>query len=419
MVTWAAPLAGLLTLAAVLPVLAHLLSRRRPARMPFPTLRFVRAASPVTRRVSRRVQDWPLLLLRLAIVALIAAAAAGPTWTTAQRQQAWQHRLHRVFVVEDAAREMAADEIARLAKEATSAHVADAGNLAVALPRAIAHAASAVRSQQVELVLVWDGSRTALTPADLASVPSVIGVRLHPVRVALPAHAPTSRGVPPVTIVAADTDARARLDILAKLRALDLVAGPVPLRILWPGAAHVGMPDASTHAGTPEPGVLDQLADDARLRDAAQRSLVDARARRVEPREAAVLARSSDGVPLLHAWWADAQLVLALHAPPSSPLGVWSAIAAVEALSNPARSFARHADDVWTAAEIAAEQREPSMPLAPMRLPGGLDTRAAWALVLALLLVEQWARRARRTDLDTSTDVSSQPGATTDATHVA
>lgn len=55
---WATPAAWALAILAALPLLAHLWSRKRPAPLPFPTLRFLRAASPVSRRL-RRVQDWP------------------------------------------------------------------------------------------------------------------------------------------------------------------------------------------------------------------------------------------------------------------------------------------------------------------------------------------------------------------------
>jgi len=98
-VIWASPAAWALAILAALPVVAHLWSRKRPMALSFPTLRFLRAASPVSRRL-RRVQDWPLLLLRLAIVGVICAAAAGPTLSARWRQRAWQARLHRVIVVE-------------------------------------------------------------------------------------------------------------------------------------------------------------------------------------------------------------------------------------------------------------------------------------------------------------------------------
>ncbi|MBA2355541.1 MAG: BatA domain-containing protein, partial [Acidobacteria bacterium] len=57
--TWASPWAWAFALGVALPLIAHLWSRRQPRTLPFPTLRFLTAASPVSRRL-HRVQDWPL-----------------------------------------------------------------------------------------------------------------------------------------------------------------------------------------------------------------------------------------------------------------------------------------------------------------------------------------------------------------------
>jgi hypothetical protein len=69
-------LLGLLGLAA--PVVAHLLGRERPREIRFGAMRFLPAAEPsVTRR--RAVRDVPLLLVRLALLALLVFALARPT----------------------------------------------------------------------------------------------------------------------------------------------------------------------------------------------------------------------------------------------------------------------------------------------------------------------------------------------------
>ena len=61
--TFLAPLFLAATLAAVIPVVLHLINRQRAKDLPFPTLRFLRIAVQKTRR-RRRIQDLFLLLLR-------------------------------------------------------------------------------------------------------------------------------------------------------------------------------------------------------------------------------------------------------------------------------------------------------------------------------------------------------------------
>lgn len=63
--------------AAAVPIALHLLHRRNPQPVPFSTLRFLQAAVAQTRR-SRRVTQMLILLLRVAIVLLLAAAFARP-----------------------------------------------------------------------------------------------------------------------------------------------------------------------------------------------------------------------------------------------------------------------------------------------------------------------------------------------------
>ena len=63
--------------AATAPILIHLLTKPKPVRFPFPTLRFLRKA--VEQRKSRdRLRDWLLLALRTAAILLIAIAVARP-----------------------------------------------------------------------------------------------------------------------------------------------------------------------------------------------------------------------------------------------------------------------------------------------------------------------------------------------------
>ena len=76
-ITFADPLmlAGLV--AALIPIILHLLSRMRAPVVPFPTLRFLRLTSQKTAR-RRHLQQYFLLLLRVIVFALIAMAVAAP-----------------------------------------------------------------------------------------------------------------------------------------------------------------------------------------------------------------------------------------------------------------------------------------------------------------------------------------------------
>ena len=75
--------AGLL--AALLPVLLHLIARRPPERTALPTARFLAPDARTSLRLRRRPTDLLLLALRVLLLALLGAAAAGPAWLPRQR----------------------------------------------------------------------------------------------------------------------------------------------------------------------------------------------------------------------------------------------------------------------------------------------------------------------------------------------
>ncbi len=78
--TFAAPLFLIAALAGVIPVILHMINRQKAKDMPFATLRFLRISAEKTRR-RRRIQDALLMLLRAALLVLIALGLAGPTLT--------------------------------------------------------------------------------------------------------------------------------------------------------------------------------------------------------------------------------------------------------------------------------------------------------------------------------------------------
>ena len=379
---WALPWAGALAIAVVLPLVAHLWSRRQPTLRPFSTLRFLRASSPVARRL-QRVQDWPLLALRAAIVLLIVAAAAGPTVVTAGRLDAWRSRLHRVIVVETSAAANARSVVGEWQRTASSSEVLTAAAPMQALADASARATVAARESRTEIALAWSGRATALPPRALDAVPGHVGLRFAPI------DAPARPAVAvPLSVAAAPGDAA----VAARLRetATRLASrSEVAVRVNLPGSPS---PDAAAAPATSGAAMLlDALATDPRIREAAERSRPDARSVRM-PAAARLLAADAQGRPLLAGWAEGNRVELLLSATPGSPLALWSVLVASEALARPE---VEQVPMTWSAADLARLTRDGKPPTANT-LPAGLDTRWCWALALLLLVGEQWWRRGAR-----------------------
>ena len=69
-------------LGAAVPFILHLVYRRRAPKVSFSTLRFLRLSAERTAR-RRRIRDWLLLLLRAAVIFLLAVGLAGPIFRSA------------------------------------------------------------------------------------------------------------------------------------------------------------------------------------------------------------------------------------------------------------------------------------------------------------------------------------------------
>lgn len=72
-------------LAALVPLVLHLIARRPPERTALPTARFLAPDARTAIRLRRRPTDLLLLALRMLLLALLGAAAAGPAWLPRQR----------------------------------------------------------------------------------------------------------------------------------------------------------------------------------------------------------------------------------------------------------------------------------------------------------------------------------------------
>ncbi len=78
--TFAVPLFLAAALAGLIPVVLHMISRQRAKDLPYSTLRFLRVAVQKTRR-RRKIQDLFLMLLRVAVLLLIALGLSRPAVT--------------------------------------------------------------------------------------------------------------------------------------------------------------------------------------------------------------------------------------------------------------------------------------------------------------------------------------------------
>ncbi len=79
--TFGLPLFLIASLAAAIPVVLHMINRQKAKELPFSTLRFLRLSVQKTRR-RKRIHDLLLMLIRAAVLLLIAVGLAKPTLTS-------------------------------------------------------------------------------------------------------------------------------------------------------------------------------------------------------------------------------------------------------------------------------------------------------------------------------------------------
>ena len=80
MLSFAQPLFLIALAGLVVPFLIHRISRALPIAWRFPSIARIRK-TPLPRQGRRRISDWLLMLLRMALLALLILALAGPAWT--------------------------------------------------------------------------------------------------------------------------------------------------------------------------------------------------------------------------------------------------------------------------------------------------------------------------------------------------
>lgn len=171
-VTWLNPWVWLAAGLVAVPIAIHLLARDRSRRVAFPSLRFLER-TPLSAVARHRLQDIPLLLVRMAIVLLAVAALAGPILITSGRQAAWATHVARA-VVSSERTAPAEDELrtARVGKTFSRERVRDAVADAV---RWLVEQSPATK----EIVVLSSFRRGAVDAADFADVPEGMAIRLE------------------------------------------------------------------------------------------------------------------------------------------------------------------------------------------------------------------------------------------------
>ena len=164
------------------PIVVHLLLRRRATRLPFPSLRFIPPSNAAAVRL-RSIADWPLLLVRIAIVGVAAFALARPLFVTPSRRAGWEGRVARAVVVDVSPSAAAGDGPARARRAADSetqaafrSQVVDAADLSSGILEGVQWLAGAPPARR-ELVVISDFQRGSLDEAALARIPPSYGVR--------------------------------------------------------------------------------------------------------------------------------------------------------------------------------------------------------------------------------------------------
>ena len=132
MVTFANPLALFGFAGLAVPIVLHLMNRQVPVRIVFPSIRFIRKAQ-LPREGRRRLRDFLLLLLRLALLSCAVLAVSGPRLRQDAAALGGAADRSLTVVVVDSSSSMRAEGVVQRARETLESVVEelDAGSLAL------------------------------------------------------------------------------------------------------------------------------------------------------------------------------------------------------------------------------------------------------------------------------------------------
>ena len=380
-----------------MPIAIHILAKRRAERVPFPTLRFIQPGrlAAVRRHV---LEDFPLLAVRLLILAAAVVALAGPLVVTRQREAMWNAQV-RTAVVDD-------------------------GDLPGGMRRAMADLVNG-SSGRLEILVRSTFPIGSIRQADIDAV-APIGVRfertaaLPPTRTVDAPPVLTEGGVRAraMTVARHETTIR-EMGLLDRLRPIEVSSSPsdapavdaalvavLAQRVLAPKdgrrirVVFTGAPDYASAVSAAAPvrdawiaDALAAMARDDELRDAAALVAASSDQRLAAP-PFVVVARALDGSPLAAGASAAGALLIVTAAPPASlsaPVLMRSALNAIGDRHTPLEAETESISD----AQLNAWTRPPASLGFRLEAMDHDDRRWLWIAALALL-AREWLLRSRK-----------------------
>lgn len=395
-VHWLQPLAwwGLGLLA--LPIVIHLLARHRSRRMRFPSLKFL----PVARMAALRrrvLTDWPLLAVRLLILAVAVAASAAPVFVSDARREAWDRRVARAIVIASPPAGVGAGEIESIAAEEAGAGYVSEEFTALTVPDALADALRWLDKQPPaarEIVVVGDLREGALAAHDLARIPSYVGIRF------LPVVSVDDRRVAEWRVVAEGSAAASTNyvvsvmpDMLRTQARYAAADGTTPPRIrVAAAAADQAHADAVLRAVLREGLVLGTSADRA-VTIAFEGAPVPGLDQLAPPTQA-WMRTALEQMPGVRGGELDGGLVVRTNVPVTDPRAAWLVSDVLAGAFDESR-LNLEARRI-SAAALAAWSRPPAGAPPDVRPADEGDRRWFWGAALMLLALEHAMRRRRR-----------------------
>ena len=416
------------------PLIVHLLRRHRAERVPFPSLRFVRATEIAAVRVRRPSDPW-MLLVRAGAIGVAVCALAGPIVLTQGRLSHWNSLTARAVVIDtsDSMREPGLDGATseRLAEQAAQAEIRSASyatrietaSVADGLRRAVAWLSTSPPARR-EIVVLSDFQRGALNADALRIVPDGVGRRFVAV-----GRMPETRSIASVPLLATPTGARPQRMVIARESTSIEVESATPaaldgLRIIGIDSADPSISRALQTvavAGTAAPSKVQPIA--IHFANSAEQPPVvstlksgwmlatvidvmkDPAVASLAPSAGASLAavnppwivviRRPDGGPLVSVADANGALIFDV-ADRSDTL---FAAAVLRAMLNGRRSALDYSErEVATISDRVVSWQSAPGPVGAdaWRNAARTDARWFWLVALGLLAVEQWLRSRRR-----------------------
>lgn len=427
--TWLRPWAWLGAATVLLPILIHLLGRGQSITHRFPSLRFI-DPSRLLPAQRNRLQDLPLLLVRIAILLLAVAALAQPRLRQARSASGFGTSGSRAIVIDTSAsmarptpggtpgRDAAVAAADRLGGDAITTR-----RFLTATPAATARAAASWLDGQPgprELVVISDFQIGAFDSSTVTALPASIGVKLVPIDVTAPATSEFTTlqdgGIVTAT-VAADSAAISvswrRSASTAEHASVEWLVGPTEAGAAAAArraAEGIGLPLESrspdtvvlVFPGAPERASLRARA--TRLR-AAWMIAVVARLRETPLLDQLAPPSGSNGDSLLPAVWSASgsvpiaaaadgnRLLLFVEAPVASPLSAALAATVIRLVHRSIDAAESEPMQIGPA-RLATWERAPATPAAVVDpSPDASSGRWLWGAALAMLLVEAVLRR--------------------------